>query len=267
MRCLFCKSETSPNEPIEHILPESIGNKEHLLRRGVVCGKCNNYFASKVEKPFLEDSAIVAMRFHQEVPNKKGRVPVLNGVLLPANIVVEVRRNPITKESVVHIPEGEWANIQSEREMQLVLLGENLPQDMSVISRFIAKVALEALAAKLESREDWLDELVSKEELDAIREHARFGRCPDWPVSVRRIYPSSSRWSDSEIGEYQLMNEFDFLYTEGMELYFVLAIFGQEFVINMGGPELDGWHQWLEQHNDASPLHHGKNSGINQKIE
>ena len=39
-----------------------------------------------------------------------------------------------------------------------------------------------------------------------------------------------------------------------MELYFVLAILGVEFFVNLGSPELDGCQQWLKQHDNASPL-------------
>ncbi|HET8891812.1 MAG TPA: HNH endonuclease [Candidatus Angelobacter sp.] len=29
-RCIFCKNDSSGSRSIEHILPESLGNKEHL---------------------------------------------------------------------------------------------------------------------------------------------------------------------------------------------------------------------------------------------
>lgn len=39
------------------------------------------------------------------------------------------------------------------------------------------------------------------------------------------------------------------------ELYFVLIVFGIEFVINLGGPYIDGYLKWLERHNNISPLY------------
>jgi len=47
--------------------------------------------------------------------------------------------------------------------------------------------------------------------------------------------------------------------TDRHEMYFVLALFGEELTINMGGPHLDGYHEWLKQNDGASPLYHGKN--------
>jgi hypothetical protein len=39
------------------------------------------------------------------------------------------------------------------------------------------------------------------------------------------------------------------------ECYFVLAIFGVEYVINIAGPSIDGYRQWLKENNEKSPLY------------
>ena len=71
MRCLFCKQDSSNTKSVEHIIPESLGNKTLILPRGYVCDKCNNYFAIKVEKPFMELPEIRQLRFQELIPNKK----------------------------------------------------------------------------------------------------------------------------------------------------------------------------------------------------
>jgi len=48
--------------------------------------------------------------------------------------------------------------------------------------------------------------------------------------------------------------------TQSNEWYFVLALFGQEYTINMGGPDVDGYLLWLQEHDNASPLYYGKNA-------
>ena len=53
MICLFCKENSTNSISVEHIIPESLGNKEHILPKGIVCDKCNQYFAIKLEKPLL----------------------------------------------------------------------------------------------------------------------------------------------------------------------------------------------------------------------
>ncbi|WP_431293478.1 HNH endonuclease [Pedobacter sp. P26] len=38
---------------VEHIVPQSLGNINHILPKGLACDSCNNYFAVKIEKPLL----------------------------------------------------------------------------------------------------------------------------------------------------------------------------------------------------------------------
>lgn len=51
VRCIFCKQNSEGSRSVEHIIPESIGNTRHILPRGTVCDRCNNYFSRKVEGP------------------------------------------------------------------------------------------------------------------------------------------------------------------------------------------------------------------------
>jgi hypothetical protein len=53
---------------------------------------------------------------------------------------------------------------------------------------------------------------------------------------------------------YQLLHEFDILYTQRLELFLVLSLFGVELVQNLGGRVLDGYRGWLKQNKYASPL-------------
>lgn len=38
----------------------------------------------------------------------------------------------------------------------------------------------------------------------------------------------------------------------------MIILWGIEFAINMGGPELQGYEVWLREHNNVSPLYSGK---------
>ena len=51
------------------------------------------------------------------------------------------------------------------------------------------------------------------------------------------------------------MFEFDFLYTDAPELYFLLAVMGLQFVLNMGGAELGGYHAGCDANPGKSPLY------------
>lgn len=76
MRCIFCKRESSTSRSVEHIVPESLGNIEHVLPVGAVCDDCNQYFARKVERQLLDSPMFRLLRAVMTVPNKRGRVPV-----------------------------------------------------------------------------------------------------------------------------------------------------------------------------------------------
>ncbi len=81
MRCIFCGEESSSSKSVEHIIPESLGGKSHILKQGIVCEKCNNYFAREIENPFQEHSAIKALCFDEGLISKKGIITPIKAVL------------------------------------------------------------------------------------------------------------------------------------------------------------------------------------------
>lgn len=262
-RCLFCKRSTASSRSKEHIIPESLGNTIFVLPRGVVCDRCNNYFASKVEKPFLESPGISALRGYQAVPSKRGRVPISMGVIFPTCRSVRIRRHlsgPV--KASVDLDPVAFQAAQDSASGSLLLPTGWPPPEGSISSRLFAKIALEALAHRLLNTPGWLEYLTDDTQLDPIRRHAREGFPREWAFHARRIYPAERRFPSSAGSFGQMVWECDFLWTNGngSEQYFILAIFGQEFTINMGGPDIDGYLDWLRIHNDASPLHWGKNS-------
>jgi len=131
--------------------------------------------------------------------------------------------------------------------------------DECLLSRFLAKVALEALAIKFLPVPGGLEAIIDKKELDRIRNYARRGsedRC--WPYHERRLYPIDFVFVNTGEEPYEILHEWTFLYTEALELYFVLAICGTEYAINMGGPETDGYKEWVSRNGGGSPLYPDK---------
>jgi hypothetical protein len=92
MLCIFCKKDSEDSKSVEHIIPESLWNTKQILPAGIVCDKCNNYFARKVEKPFLCSPLMIALRFHQAIPNKRGKIPSIEGVLAGSGDTIKVHR-------------------------------------------------------------------------------------------------------------------------------------------------------------------------------
>jgi len=257
MRCIFCKQDSSTSITIEHIIPESLGNKEHILPPGVGCDKCNNYFARKVEGPLLSSEHFRQARFRNFVTNKEDRIPTIQGILLPGIVPIEMFRD---KERQGIFPAGERylnqfiKSLRSHSEGKLVFPVAELP-DQYLMSRFLAKIALEVIASRLIETPDGVDEVVNKCELDALRHYARFGSPPNyWPYYTRRIYPEGKLFTEG-MEKFEVLHEYNLLYTDSYELYLVVVILGIEYVLNIGGPEIDGYLAWLKQHSFKSPLY------------
>lgn len=73
MQCIFCHKDSSTSKSVEHIIPESLGNKHHYLSKGYVCDDCNHYFAVKIEKELLAQPYFVSMRSRNGILTKKGK--------------------------------------------------------------------------------------------------------------------------------------------------------------------------------------------------
>jgi len=260
MRCLFCKSDSSASRSVEHIIPESLGNTRSILPRGVVCDRCNNYFARKVEAPFLESPGIRNLRFYQGLENKRGRVPSVPGIITP-DIPVLVTRHPRDDFTSLDVPLKAIAQLIEQGRGELLLsAGSRFPEGL-IVSRFLAKIALEAMAERLVAYPEGLEYLVDEIQLDALRNHARLGQIDKWPIHVRTIYAQDASVAGINGKREQVVHEYDFLLTPWNEWYFVLAIFGVEFAINLGGPDIDGYLRWLSANKDVSPLYGVKHGG------
>lgn len=257
MNCIFCKNISDNSKSVEHILPESLGNNDHILRKGIVCDACNNYFATKVEKIVLDKPYFKNVRYRNFITTKKGRlVPGAalfpnksggwvemwldgNGFILNSkdqNIIEQIQNGTITSVIIPIVDKPEENDYD--------------------VSRFLAKVGLELLASRIAEDDEWINEIVTKTELDPIRNYARYGTGAFWKYHQRRIYNEDDRFVDpvNHPEPYEILHEFDFLYTETGILYFVMTIMGIEFAINLADSETDFYIKWLEENNGVSPI-------------
>lgn len=251
MDCLFCEEDTSTCRSREHVLPESLGNHSEVLPPGVVCDKCNNYFASKVELPFANHPQIETMRFMSAQRSKKGRIPpaqvriLLDDASVPAALVRTLNSR---KQHEGHVITGDLDivhRMQQSRRNEIEI-GRGTPavaDETRIVSRFIGKVAIETLAFKLGPVGYTLPV-----PLPDLRKYVRFDEGEDWPVSVRRIHCEQDLWHDTEgtlnrpvwASAFDVLNRTDS--HEGAvsgEWYFVGAYFGLEFAINIAARSVE----------------------------
>jgi hypothetical protein len=71
MECIFCRKSSDDSKSVEHIIPESLGGKEHALWQSSVCDGCNNHFASKAEKKLLRQPYFIRIRHRNIIRSKK----------------------------------------------------------------------------------------------------------------------------------------------------------------------------------------------------
>lgn len=218
MRCIFCKHDSTDSRSIEHIIPESIGNEHHFLPKGIVCDKCNNYFSRSFENAVITSDIFLEIRNGMKVKSKKGKIP------------------ETPQKDFIELP------------------------DYRLMGRFLGKIGLEVLAqtALKNNVQSWEIDIIDNIGLDQLRKFVRDNSFKgDWPFSFRTLYPINAVFDDG-VEKYEVLHEYDLLYTEGNELYIVVCLFGVEFSMNMGGPELEGYRLWLERNDFKSPLYSGK---------
>lgn len=270
MNCIFCHKDSSISKSVEHIVPESLGNKGTILWKGAVCDKCNNYFATKIEKELLNQAYFISVRNRNSIKTKKNKT-------VDQEILVSVKNRGYTK-GVLH---------SDEKDMHIYLEKENLIQFLEnrgeilvpiitepepnnyILSRFLAKCAFEYLVFRVKE-ENFLGfaEYINNEQFEPLRKYARYGEgCKIWPYYQRRIYGEGDMFVGFEGDKkYEILHEMDFLSIElerktiegeecvMVELYFILVIMGIEYAIHIAEPDISGYELWLKNNNYKSPV-------------
>jgi len=220
-----------------------------------VCDKCNNYFSLKIEKKMLEQPYFVSLRFRQGIESKKGRFPVQRGVLLNPLSEIELHIDKDEGTQIFIKDEEAVKKIPTMKHGTFIIPAHQLPEkNNQIIARFLGKVGLEELARGCSISSEAINELIDHEKLDLLRNFVRSGK-PDtlWPYSFRRIYDEDKHFFEDSL-DFQMLHEMTLLHTNDQELYIIVCIMGVEYCLNMGGPELGGYEEWLKEHDNKSPL-------------
>lgn len=260
MRCIFCKNNSDNTKSAEHIIPESMGNKSHILKNGIVCDKCNDYFGKKIERQVLELSYFKSLRHRNEILTKKNRLPTENAYTnhsLSEQVEIVGSNGNILEVNVENKKIFE-SIINGSIDKIYVPILKQPEKDNLYISRFLGKVAIEALADKLCNIENWNNEFVEHEGLDDLRNYVRYGKGKFWKYNQRKVYEEYEIFKDfkntNKPKTYQTLYEYDFLYIDEKFLFFVCIILGTEYVINMREPNLELYYEWLKTNDNKGPL-------------
>lgn len=270
MQCIFCHKDSSTSKSVEHIIPESLGNKHHFLPKGYVCDECNHYFAIKIENELLSQPYFVSLRFRNEISTKKGKLVrqkmFFPGAMKSTDVVMQTTDDGVIvsfddEEIYEAIKAGE------SREMITPYIPEpEYPN--KIMSRFLAKCAYEFFLYNMRKKhyDSCVQELLGKENdiLKSLREYARYGVEKFWQYSQRRIYSEGYlSFKKDEKRCFEMLHEMKLFSKEHTrlpngyvkaEIYFVMAISGIEYAICLSDPSITEYQKWLKDNNDSSPL-------------
>ncbi len=254
MRCIFCTKDSSESTSVEHIIPESFGNTTAILPKGIVCDKCNNYFARKVEGPFLNSDVILRIRQELEIENKKGKlITDFSYPRVGKEYVKQITKDIYWIYSREEKTEQELATDVKEyckymQETDRLLLQPNIH-----VSRMLAKIAVEFFVKRSGDGNDVCEYVINDDIFRAIREYSRYGSRNIWPYSSRRIYSRNEAYNGDPFSSINW--EADFLFLESGDVYLVIAMFGIEYAINIIRPNLECYLEWLRKNKNFSPLY------------
>jgi len=198
------------------------------------------------------------------VPSKKGKLPFVLGHMYGTDIKVGMRlgkdkRPELRAERQGDIPRiRQVASDAATRGESSVFVFEQRAESppQREMSRFLCKMALEALYQRFAADPELIALLIDEPHYDRIRDFARRGNeALIWPYRERPIFPEETEMRHPTTGKWvQFGFGYDLFMTRSRETYFAFCYYGTEYVLNVGGPSLLGFDQWLAEFSDASPF-------------
>lgn len=251
MRCIFCENDSSSSKSVEHIVPASFGNSTSVLPKGIVCDKCNNYFARKIESPFLNSEAILQLRQELEIHNRDGKVINMFHDL-PTENIMQISQNLHLVMSHEDKTEKEVEQAVFQYQKHLKRTDELLIKPDYNLSRLLAKMAVEAFVYKCLDDMNVIDYIIEDEAFKKIRQYVRYGGNYIWEYNARRIYARNKPYH-GDLATH-INYEFDFLFTSQGQAYFIIVMYGIEYVINITANTICDYAEWLKSNHYVSPL-------------
>ena len=270
MQCIFCHKDSTASNSVEHIIPESLGNKQHILPKGYVCDECNNYFAVKIERELLNQPYFKSMRSRNEILTKNGKFVKEEIVFPDVMMACDVEVHTTDSSHIMLINDAVlYEAIITGKTRRMIAPYFTEPDCPSIImSRFIAKCAYEYFLYNVgeENYELCVQEMLGDkfDVLKRLREYARYGEGPYWQYNQRRIYSEGAFFVHNDDKEcYEILHEMMFFTKEykrdstgsvEAEIYFVMAIAGIEYAMCLSDPSITEYQKWIDEHNGLSPL-------------
>lgn len=263
MNCIFCKKDASGLKSVEHIIPESLGNEKFILEKGMVCDKCNNYIAVKIEQPLLEHPYFKQYRHELSIGNKRGKIPDNEGFLLDDNNSTVTFKKHKSGARAAVVEDGVTENLRLKKRKQIAAITLTYPPPFADknLSRFLGKTSLEALVWD-NTNQEGQENMAVRPYFDGIRKYVRQAAKEEyWPYTVRRLYAADHMFKN-EKGNFKITSGWAFISPPDGEVFFQFLFLGTEFTIDMLNPSNAVFENWLKKNNYDSPVYNGMVNAI-----
>ncbi|MGE8536655.1 MAG: HNH endonuclease [Chryseobacterium sp.] len=177
MNCIFCNNENKATS-VEHIIPESFGNKKYLMTRSSVCDACNAKF-SKFEGKALSNSVFVFERARLGIKSKKGKN--VKGKVED----LEVEGNKEFKKQIITVKGLDSKSVENydKENGTLQMIVSSFDKSEEAGAKLILKMGIEALYTS-----DF--NLYNNLDINEARDYLLAKNTKDWPVIISDYEPS-----------------------------------------------------------------------------
>jgi len=256
MKCIFCESNNEAKS-VEHIVPESLGNKHYILEKGKICEKCNTNF-SKFENVALTKSILLMERSRYGNKTKKGH----NAKGKIEDIIIEGDKS--YSKNIVTIEGLNNNNFKDYNPKNHVGTLEVSSFDKSEVqvSKLILKIGFESI---FKSRKD----LYKQYDFKDLKDYLLMKNRNDWPFLVTDFeiskYISVAKYTDKHRLKY-IHCELKYLEIDENTLLFKFKYGSIPFTINLINRNLD-WIIEVSKSENAfiNPEHFNKK--LSKKLE
>ncbi|RZK26142.1 MAG: HNH endonuclease [Flavobacterium sp.] len=255
MKCIFCYENSESSTSVEHIIPESLGNTQFILRRGIVCDKCNNYFSHTFEQGLLDLPFFKEIRHKLNAKSKKGKIPNGKGFVVdPSFGELEFHKDRGLEESIIV---NEQVKLKDSGEIKVFVPVYSSPgSDNVFVSKFLGKMAIEALVIYAEWYKCKIEDIVNQKPYEALKNYVRRGKKGQfWQYYVRSLYHPDAGFQDPKTGDYfKVTSSFTFIYSGTSKVFFQYLIMGTELTIDLINDNTDDIQRWFVENNGKSPV-------------
>lgn len=166
--CIFCENLVT-EKSVEHIVPESLGNKSYVLPSGTICRACNNNF-SKFEDKALTRTMLGFERARMGIPTKKGNPATAKSGEIIFRGSRNFRKNIVTTSGISeeHIKDFD------EKDGSYKITISDFDKSEMAMSKLLLKIGYESLFKSQRA-------IYNNYNFKDLKEHLTNKNTKDWP--------------------------------------------------------------------------------------